>query len=162
VEKDKHIPRATLELGAGGKERRFVWGRKEEEFVADFELVAKRTLKGQEWDIFRFHFLLGADWRLCCQKMKIDRGTFFHAVYRIEQRLGRTFRDLQPYALFPLDEYFGGVVRRGPTMAHYQGHAYDDPLPDSPLWQQRPAKVVPVRAPINRRPKVGPPEEKAA
>jgi hypothetical protein len=30
-------------------------------------------------------------------------------VYRIEQRLGRVYRELEPYALFPLDEYFGGM-----------------------------------------------------
>jgi hypothetical protein len=51
--------------------------------------------------------------------MKIDRGTFFHAVYRIQQKLGRVFRDLEPYSLYPLDEYFGGTVRKAPSpMAH--------------------------------------------
>ena len=25
---------------------------------------------------------------------------------------GRVFRELQPYALYPLDEYFGGTVRK--------------------------------------------------
>ena len=43
-------------------------------------------------------------------RLKIDRGLFFHAVYRIEQTLGRTFRELQPYGLYPLDEYFSGTV----------------------------------------------------
>ena len=67
-----------------------------------------------EYEVFRFHFLLGADWRLCCRQMKIDRGTFFHSVYRVEQKLGRIFRDLEPYSLYPLDEYFGGTVRKAP------------------------------------------------
>jgi hypothetical protein len=40
----------------------------------------------------------------------MDRGTFFHSVYRIEHRLGRVFAELEPYALFPLDEYFGGMT----------------------------------------------------
>jgi hypothetical protein len=41
----------------------------------------------------------------------MDRGNFFHSVYRIEQKLGRGFRELEPYALFPLDEYFNGPSR---------------------------------------------------
>jgi hypothetical protein len=65
-----------------------------------------------EYKVFRFHFLLGADWRLCCRKLNLDRGNFFHTVYRIQQKLGKVFRELKPYALFPLDEYFGGTVRK--------------------------------------------------
>lgn len=81
---------------------------KNEEYLADFCLVSRRTLSELEYRIFKYHFLLGADWKLCCQKLKIDRGEFFHHVYRIEQKLGRAFRELEPYALFPLDEYFSG------------------------------------------------------
>ncbi|MBV8571936.1 MAG: hypothetical protein JO319_15065 [Acidobacteriaceae bacterium] len=84
---------------------------KDEEFIADFCLVAKRTLSEIEHKVFKFHFLLGADWKLCSRRLNIDRGTFFHVVYRIEEKLGRTFRELQPYALFPVDEYFNGTPR---------------------------------------------------
>jgi hypothetical protein len=38
--------------------------------------------------------------------MRLDRGDFFHIVYRVQERLGKVFRELEPYALFPLDEYF--------------------------------------------------------
>jgi hypothetical protein len=100
-----------LEL-IGGHNRRSVWSRKDEEYVADFCLVSKRFLDEFEYKLFRFHFLLGADWRLCCRQLKMDKGVFFHAVYRIQQKLGRAFRELKPYALFPLDEYFGAVVRK--------------------------------------------------
>jgi len=96
----------------GSNERRTVWGRRDEEYMADFYLVSKRYLDEDEFRIFRFHFLLGADWKLCCRQMKMDRGTFFHAVYRMQQKLGRVFKELMPYALFPLDEYFGGAVRQ--------------------------------------------------
>ena len=96
----------------GGQERRTVWGRKDEEYIADFCLVSKRFLDEFEYKIFRFHFLLGADWRLCCRQLKMEKGVFFHAVYRIQQKLGRAFRELAPYPLFPLDEYFGAVVRK--------------------------------------------------
>lgn len=159
VEKDKHIPRTTLEVSSG-KKSTFVWGRKEEEYVADFYLVARRTLRGAEWDLFRYHFLMGADWRLCCRKMGLDRGNFFHGVYRVEQKLGRTFRDLEPYALFPLDEYFGGTVRKGPSMAHYATHEFDYDRNEE--HQETTRKVVPLRAPLAKAPGVKMPEEKAA
>jgi hypothetical protein len=61
--------------------------------------------------------LLGADWKLCSRKLGIDRGNFFHAVYRIEQKLGRVFRELEPYPLFPVDEYFNGPSKMGPARA---------------------------------------------
>jgi hypothetical protein len=96
----------------GGRDRRAVWGRKDEEYVADFCSVSRHNLSELEHKIFRFHFILGADWRLCCRQLKMDKGIFFHAVYRIQQKLGRAFREVRPYALFPLDEYFGPVVRK--------------------------------------------------
>lgn len=79
--------------------------------MADFCLVSRRTLTEQEYKVFKYHFLLGADWSLCCRKLKVDRGTFFHDVYRIEQKLGRTFREIEPHALFPIDEYFSSTPR---------------------------------------------------
>jgi hypothetical protein len=43
--------------------------------------------------------------------------------------LGRVFRELEPYSLFPLDEYFGGTIRNA--------------LPR----QSRAETVVPIRPP---------------
>ena len=122
---EKHMSRASLEFIAG-REGRFAWGRKDEEYMADFCLVSRRTLDEFEYKLFKFHFLLGADWRLCTRRLEIDRGNFFHAVYRIEQKLGRVFRELRPYGLFPLDEYFHGPRR---------------------LPQSGPAPVAPLRVP---------------
>ena len=103
------MSRVQLEF-CRGKDSRVAYGRKTEEFMADFCLVSRRALSPFEYDVFRFHFLLGAEWKLCCWRLHIDRGTFFHTVYRIEQKLGRVFRELEPYSLFPLDEYFGGTM----------------------------------------------------
>jgi hypothetical protein len=105
--KEKYISRVSLEANPG-RQRKAVWGLKDEEFIADFYLVSRRTLGEREYLIFKYHYLLGADWKLCCRKLKTDRGSFFHDVYRIEQKLGRTFRELEPHALFPLDQYFNG------------------------------------------------------
>ena len=103
--KEKHVSRVSLEANPG-QSRRSVWGLKDEEYVADFCLVSRRALSLLEHRIFRYHYLLGADWKLCCRKMNADRGAFFHEIYRIEQKLGRVFRELEPHALFPVDEYF--------------------------------------------------------
>ena len=56
--------------------------------------------------LFRWYFLLGADWRLCARRLGTDRGKVYHAVYRIEERLGFAFATLEPYALYPTREYF--------------------------------------------------------
>ena len=109
VEKEKYLSKCTLNF-TGGRAHSFSWGRKDEEYMADFLLMARRLLDDQEYRIFRIHFLLGADWRLCTLKLKMDRGDFFHIVYKIEAKLGKAFREEVPYGLFPLDQYFGGIT----------------------------------------------------
>ena len=85
--------------------------------MADFCLVSRRTLSDHQYLIFTWHFLHGADWKSCCQRLKIDRGTFFHEVYRIEEKLGKTFRELEPHSLFPIDEYFNSTGREKEAVA---------------------------------------------
>lgn len=82
------------------------WSRKNEEYVADFLLIVKRNLTEEEHKIFRYRYLLGADWRLCCRKLAMDKGLFHHACYRIQHKLGRVFAELQPYGLYPVRDYF--------------------------------------------------------
>jgi len=141
--KEKYMSRATLEF-TGGREKRFTWSRKDEEYVADFCLVSRRHLNADEYRVFKYHFLLGADWKLCCRRLQMDRGNFFHMVYRIENRLGRVFRELEPYSLYPLDEYFSSTPRRQPAGG---GGPAPEPLA--------------MRAPIRRR-RLSPPLRKAA
>jgi len=131
--KEKYLSHVSFELHSGPN-RRGTWGRKDEEYIADFTAIAKRELDPFEHRVFRYHFLLGADWRLCTRQMKLDRGTFFHAVYRIEKKMGRTLHELEPYALFPVDEYFNALPRRQVISAC-------EPPPKRP-------SVLPVRPPV--------------
>jgi hypothetical protein len=108
--KEKYVCQVSLEANPG-RQRKSTYGRKNEEYMADFVLVARRILDDAQYGLFKFHFLLGADWKLCTRKLGLDRGEFFHEVYRVEQKLGRAFREMQPYGLFPLDEYFGGTQK---------------------------------------------------
>jgi hypothetical protein len=101
------MSRVSLEANPRGG-RRITWGRKDEEYCADFILVSKRCLSAGEWKLFRYHFLLGADAGLCARQLKTDRKSFYYAIYRIMEKVGKTFRELKPYALYPLDEYFNG------------------------------------------------------
>jgi hypothetical protein len=127
--KEKYVSRVSLEANPG-RQRKCVWGWKNEEYVADFCLVSQRNLDECEHKLFRYHFLLGADWKLCCRKLNIDRGTFFHEVYRIEAKLGRTFRELQPHALFPVDAYFNSVETNKVTvMPLFPVQTEDPPKP---------------------------------
>jgi len=96
----------------GGGRR--TYSRKREEYLADFCLLSKRALEPVEYQLFRYYFLLGADWKMCSRRLNMDRGALFHAIYRIERKLGRAFAETQPYGLFPVDEYFG-VNRETPV-----------------------------------------------
>ena len=109
-----HIGTVSLEF-CRGRDGRRAYARKREEYVADFCLVSRRVLDDYQHRLFRFHFVLGADWRLCCRQLHLDRGSFFHSIYQIEQRLGRVFAELEPYALFPPSEYIGGTIRKEPS-----------------------------------------------
>ena len=103
--KEKYVSQVSLDHNTRTLSRN-VWGRKNEEYIADFCLVSRRSLSDAEYRIFKYHFLLGAEWKLCCTKLNLDRGTFFHDLYRIEEKLGRVYRELQPYSLYPIEDYF--------------------------------------------------------
>ena len=111
-DKGGRISQISLEANSG-QQRKCMFGLKDEEYKADFCLVSRRVLSPGDHRIFRFHFLLGADWKLCCRRLGMDRGSFYHAVYRIQERLGRYYREVRPYPLFPVDEYFHGARQPG-------------------------------------------------
>ena len=105
--REKYMSRVTMEMNSG-RPGRGTWGRKQEEYCADFELIARRALTELEQRIFRLHFLELRQWTVCTRRLGLNRGNFFHAVYRIEQKLGRAYSETKPYALHPADEYLRG------------------------------------------------------
>lgn len=105
VGKEKYMSRVSFEH-FGGKERRMMWARKDEEYAADFHLISRRVLDPFHYRVFSCHFLLGGDWKLCCRQLNMDRGQFFHAVYRVQEILGQVFYELEPYGLYPPRDYF--------------------------------------------------------
>lgn len=133
VEKEKYLSKVSLEIHSGPN-RRGTWGRKDEEYVADFMAISRRALNDYEYKIFSFRFLLGADYHLCCRRLKMDRGSFHHEIYNIQEKLGQVFAELQPYALYPVHEYFSGSPRQRAVAA----------LPANE------SKVTPIRPPVQR------------
>ncbi|KKM81381.1 hypothetical protein LCGC14_1330400 [marine sediment metagenome] len=81
------------------------------QYRADFYLIAKRELKRSDWDIFKLRYIRGWDWKRCTRALQIDRGLFFHRVYVVQEQLGQVYRELRPYALFPIDKYFTPAAR---------------------------------------------------
>jgi hypothetical protein len=109
-----HAGTVKLEFTGGRAENKQMFGRKNEEYVADFQVVARRVMTTQlEQDIFRFHFLLAADAGMCAKRLGMSKDAFFHAVDALETKLGNVFSNLEPYALYPLDEYFSHVLYKG-------------------------------------------------
>jgi len=107
------------EMFSHGSSSRVSYGRRNEEFLADFCMLAKRALTPEEHRLFRYHLLLGADWKLCFRQLKMTCGrqTFFYKIWCIEEKLGRIFAETKPYGLWPLDMYFHTVVSERPVTA---------------------------------------------
>jgi len=128
------------------------YDRKSEEYSADFLLIAKRHLDERDHKLFKYHFLLGADWKLCCSKLGIDRGLFFHGIYRIQQKLGKAYRETKPYPLFPVYEYFADIrqpvaasrTEPGKTEAATSGRRISRIMPGS-IQEPYPGQRMPRR-----------------
>ncbi len=124
VDSERSLSRVTLDRNPRGSQRG-VWGRKREEYIADFQLIARRTLDPWHSRLFRFHHMLGADVALCARRLRVSRAAVYHGVYRLEALLGLAFVVTEPYALYPLDDYFH---KRSPEPIA----AFDPPRPPNP------------------------------
>jgi hypothetical protein len=87
--------------------RNIGWARNKEEFIADFWITTKRSLSEFEFHLFYHHFILEEDYNKCCLLFDINKGKFFNTIYSMEQKLGRIYKELRPYALYPIYEYYG-------------------------------------------------------
>jgi len=85
---------------------------KNEEYIADFELVGLRALTDTvDRQIFRLHFISGADLGTCLRRTGMPIRLFSRVVGRIEEQLGQAFADTDPYPLYPTKAYFSGGRR---------------------------------------------------
>src|SRR5579864_6406041 len=57
VEMEKRLSTVSLDWSSSSNGRRF-YGRKVEEYIADFCLISRRSLKDSLYEIFRYYFVL--------------------------------------------------------------------------------------------------------
>jgi hypothetical protein len=85
------------------------------EYKADIEITARRELRERpvDWAVFWYHCMHKLYWADCLRLIesqvgyRIGRGEYFHALYRVQETLGRAFVEMRPHALWP-EEYFAG------------------------------------------------------
>lgn len=106
VDDGRALSRVSFDRSPAGRSNRGMWGLKREEFMADFELVARRSLTQAEHRLFRFHHILAASEAMCAKRLGISTHAAKKAIQRLEAKLGLTFAMLEPYALYPLYDYF--------------------------------------------------------
>jgi hypothetical protein len=80
------------------------------EYAADVALTARRELSEPDYRIFQLR-LEGLDQAACSRLLRMREGDYWHALYRIQERLGKVFAELEPYPLYPDYAYFGGWRR---------------------------------------------------
>jgi hypothetical protein len=148
VDGECFIAPLSLENAGAGPRGLIRVGRPHEEFLADVCLMAKRTLETLEHAIFKYHYLLGADHKLCCARLKLVRGQCFHAFYRVEAKLGRAFRTTEPFPLYPVNGYFYGVVRGRKTEAIPVDEPVS-PLPLNPPLASKADRLAYIRERLN-------------
>ena len=109
VSDGRALSRVSFDRSPTGRSNRGMWGLKREEYMADFQLVARRSLTQAEHRLFRFHHILGASEAMCAKRLGISTLAVKYALQRLEVRLGTVFVSLEPYALYPLYDYFNKV-----------------------------------------------------
>jgi len=124
VEREKYVSKVSFDH-FGGKDRRLMWSRKEEEYMADFHLVSRRTLTPWDYRIFTFHFLLGADWKLCCGGCGSTAASSFTRFTACRRRWAGCFSSSSPTA----------STRRASTSLHAWGASR------VPRWRRQEAAV---------------------
>lgn len=117
-----------------------------EEFCADFALVARRILNDADWRLFRAYHLERTNWAVCMAATGFEKRMFFYTVWKIEKTLGRIFRELQPYPLYPLADYFSAPFRATVTDAPTQSRDRRERTGNAVLPRHKRKGVFPAAA----------------
>ena len=77
------------------------------DYVIDFDQTARRALTRHQLALLSLYHIAGQPWHVCAPKLRLDRGEFFHQVYRTERLLGCALMETTP-PLYPKARYFAG------------------------------------------------------
>lgn len=161
--KDTTFPRASLSRSQSTG-RKTSWSLKNEEYIVDFCNLSRRALVTNPLglQIFNLHCIQELEWKACTSKMGINRGEFYHELYRTEQQLGRVYGETKPFPLYPLDEYFNGAripVKRSVSREEesarkylFRGFVADNALAEEPKTLRFPIRAATCgTAPVTAR-----------
>lgn len=99
--------------------------RPNEEFRADFELLAKRALKSQPvlLETFLLYHVACVETLQCCAELGVNQGTLYQRICRIKVECGRAFIGGGEDGIYPVCNYFGDP----PQKPIYLGPAFNEP-----------------------------------
>jgi hypothetical protein len=99
-----------------------------EEFVADFEMIAERTLRRPEWrgrrKLFRIYFLRGVEYQRAITLVGVSVGTFDYWSSEVKKACGREFHRA---GLFPPGNYFRVRGKSCPSTVEATKHTVASP-----------------------------------
>jgi hypothetical protein len=124
-------------------------GRPSEEYAADFVMVGRRALADRPLllEVFNLYIVSGLDTVTCLRKLNLNQGLFFRRVFSIKQVLGRAFRELRPYPLYPVNEYFARGVVMNEKVRRALAELELEQQREEEEAQQLPSNVIPFPAP---------------
>ena len=105
---DAYQRKITFDFVSGGNQAKHItWSRLNEDYIADFTSLARRTLPAHLSLIFRLRFLLNAAPELIQTRATISRRTYYSHLNEIQRTMGHAILNQSPYSLFPPSTYFG-------------------------------------------------------
>lgn len=93
------------EVGSGTRRAR-AYARPVEEFLADVEIVIRRTLSADDLRLWRLRHVAGGTIGTAATALELAWGTAQWRVYRLEELAGRAFVETRPHAVWPVEQYF--------------------------------------------------------
>jgi len=122
------------------------------DYISDVYNTARRVLSDVDFTLWKHHCLKRHPWHCCCPKLGINRGVFFHRLYDIEERVGRTFLQLAPYPLFPIHCYTDTRLDRVRPCPVIEDTRPGNRALRPPLAPRAPRKPAPAPMPAPRPP----------
>ncbi len=102
---DRSARTVTFSAVPRGVDRHLVWIRRNEDYCADFQAAGRRVLTPELYRVFRFFYLLGGSADLVARRLGVSRATLYRMLAQIEPAVGRELALLEPYSLYPPQEY---------------------------------------------------------